>query len=88
VIIVGNKKDLEGKRVVGEEEASEFAGRFGFKYKECSAKSGDSVEEVFQELAMMMKEKIIDVATTTMEESVKLVSNTRTELTKRCCSNQ
>ena len=86
---MGNKKDLGGKRMVGEAEAGEFAGRFGFKYKECSAKSGDSVEDVFQELARMMKEKIIDVATTTnMEESVKLVSNTKTELTKRCCSNQ
>jgi hypothetical protein len=49
------------------EEANEFAMRFGFKYAECSAKSGDSVEYVFHELARMMKEKIIDVATTTME---------------------
>jgi|688.fasta_scaffold382161_2 hypothetical protein len=53
--------------MVSFDEANEFAVRFGFKYKECSAKSGDSVEEVFQELARMMKEKIIDVATTTLE---------------------
>jgi hypothetical protein len=48
------------------DEASEFAKRFGFRYAECSAKSGDSVEGVFQDLARMMKERIIDVATTTM----------------------
>ena len=37
-----------------------MASHHDFKYMECSAKSGESIGEVFGTLAKMMKEKIID----------------------------
>jgi GTPase SAR1 family protein len=40
VVIVGNKGDLKDKRVVTYEEASDVARQYGFRYLECSAKSG------------------------------------------------
>lgn len=60
-MIIGNKMDLEHKREVSYEEAAELARQSGFPYMECSAKSGKSIEEVFNTLGKMMKESIIDV---------------------------
>lgn len=62
IMIVGNKMDLEDKREVSFQEGQELAEHSGFEYMECSAKSGESVNEVFTRLATMMKHKIIDNA--------------------------
>ena len=60
-MIVGNKSDLEAKREVSREEAEELAQHYGdFPYMECSAKSGQSINEIFTKLALNMKQKIID----------------------------
>lgn len=59
-MIVGNKMDLEEKREVASEEAKEQADHHNVPYMECSAKSGQSVNDIFYTLAKMMKEKIID----------------------------
>jgi hypothetical protein len=47
---------------------------------ECSAKSGQSVEQVFMELGRMMKEKVIDEAT--KEQGVSLGTG---QEGSRCC---
>jgi GTPase SAR1 family protein len=46
-MIVGNKMDLKDAREVTYAEAKELADNHRFSYMECSAKSGESVEEVF-----------------------------------------
>lgn len=57
IILVGNKADLcegdaGGKRAVTEEEARDWAEKNGVKsYVECSAKTGEKVEEAFVECA-------------------------------------
>jgi GTPase SAR1 family protein len=56
VILVGNKKDLEEQREVSEEEAKDFAKQYNIPYMECSAKSGQSIEEAFYTLGKMMKD--------------------------------
>jgi GTPase SAR1 family protein len=61
-MIVGNKMDLGPKREVSSEEAQELAGHYDVPYMECSAKSGESVNDVFASLAKMMKQRIIDSA--------------------------
>lgn len=61
-MIVGNKMDLQDHREVSSAEGQELAVHSGFTYMECSAKSGESVNEVFTALATMMKHKIIDQA--------------------------
>lgn len=47
IILVGNKSDLNHRRVISYEEASSFAASNGFLYMECSAKTGSNVSEVF-----------------------------------------
>eukprot|EP01097_Dermamoeba_algensis_P002183 TRINITY_DN1871_c0_g1_i1.p1 TRINITY_DN1871_c0_g1~~TRINITY_DN1871_c0_g1_i1.p1 ORF type:complete len:200 (-),score=52.34 TRINITY_DN1871_c0_g1_i1:111-710(-) len=46
--LVGNKKDLEDKRVVSRAEGEEIAGRLKIPFFETSAKSGDGVDALFQ----------------------------------------
>jgi len=53
IIIVGNKKDLEGERDTTEESAEEYAASIRVPYVETSAKTGYNVHEAFQ---LMMTE--------------------------------
>ena len=50
IIIIANKIDLEGERVVTKKEAQAFADKYGLPLFETSAKSGQGVEEAFQTL--------------------------------------
>ena len=52
IFVAGNKSDLEGERQVDSNEAKEFSKSNRTKYfTECSAKSGQNVEEIFYEAA-------------------------------------
>lgn len=58
IIMVGGKSDLEEKRSVETEEASKISQKFNLHgYFECSSKTGDNVEEIFESIAKMMIEK-------------------------------
>jgi GTPase SAR1 family protein len=46
-MLVGNKMDLEQQREVTTEEARDFAKQYSIPYMECSAKSGQSINEAF-----------------------------------------
>lgn len=59
-MLVGNKTDLEVRRAVSIEEASNLANTHGIEYMECSAKSGQNIEEIFEKLAKAMKKQFID----------------------------
>ncbi len=54
-ILVGNKIDLERK--VPQEEAKAYAERNGFLYVECSAKTGDGIDEAFKQLTLELYKK-------------------------------
>jgi small GTP-binding protein len=57
IIMVGGKTDLEEQRSVPTEEATELSRTFDLKgYFECSSKTGDRVEEIFQFIAKKMVE--------------------------------
>lgn len=60
LVLVGNKCDLEDKRVVPFEEGIEFAKKKGINFFETSAKSGFNIEEVFQSTAQDIAKKIED----------------------------
>ena len=68
-------------------EAKELADNYRFSYMECSAKSGESVEEVFTQLGRMMKERIIDVATKATNESGIFLQPSTGKFHEKCCSN-
>jgi len=55
VLMVGSKLDLEYKRAVSREEAYEIAKKNNlYGYIECSAKDGQSVEDIFLEIGQLM----------------------------------
>jgi GTPase SAR1 family protein len=57
VVLIGNKCDLTAWREIRREDAEEKARGFDILYFETSAKTGESIEEVFLTLALEMLEK-------------------------------
>ena len=58
VIIVGNKMDLEEKRIVDKEEASEYAKKQNVEFIETSSKTGENVEKTLYILTEKVLQKI------------------------------
>ncbi|KFM69371.1 GTP-binding protein YPTM2, partial [Stegodyphus mimosarum] len=58
VLIVGNKNEDPAKKAVTASVVSSFAQQEGMDYLECSAKSGENVDQVFEALVLkIMKRK-------------------------------
>ena len=58
IIMVGGKLDLEDKRSIEPVEALELSRKLNLQgHFECSSKTGDSVEEIFEYMAKIMMEK-------------------------------
>jgi len=57
-MILGNKKDMEEKRVVAEEKGQMLAMDYGIKFLETSAKEGDNIEKAFFTMAKDIKTKM------------------------------
>ncbi|ESW31836.1 hypothetical protein PHAVU_002G272200 [Phaseolus vulgaris] len=55
-MLVGNKVDKEGDRVVTKKEGIDFARQYGCLFTECSAKTRVNVQQCFEELVL----KILD----------------------------
>lgn len=58
--LVGNKCDLESRRVIKSSEAEETATNMGVPYFECSAKEGVQVDEPFYFLANCLYEQYVE----------------------------
>ena len=56
VILVGNKIDLEYPRKVTREEGYKFANENGFLFVECSAKTGENINDIFNKLVLAILE--------------------------------
>ena len=56
VMIVGNKCDLEERRVVSKERGQLLANEYGYNFMEISASSGHNVTMAFMNLARTMKD--------------------------------
>jgi len=83
VLLVGNKKDKKG-RVVSAEEGAKLALSYGAIFVETSAKTGENIDGVFDELATLMMEKAIERERATMPPVVENVSVLPRKPT-RCC---
>ncbi|MEE6503016.1 hypothetical protein FKM82_004711 [Ascaphus truei] len=63
IVLCGNKSDLDDQRAVKEEEAKEFAEKYGIPYFETSAANGTSVNkavETLLDLIMKRMERCVD----------------------------
>lgn len=63
IMLIGNKSDLEHRRVVSTDEGREFAERNGLVFMETSAKSAANVEEAFIKTAQQIYENITEGVT-------------------------
>merc|ERR550514_1820330 len=60
IMLIGNKLDLDHKRVVSTEEGQNFAQKHGLIFLETSAKTADNVEEAFVRTAQSIYKNIQD----------------------------
>lgn len=70
-LLVGNKVDKEGERVVTKKEGINFAREYGCLFIECSAKTRVNVQQCFEELVL----KILDTPSLLAEGSKGLKKN-------------
>lgn len=90
-VLIGNKSDLEEKRVITEKDGLVLAQKNHFEFIEVSAKTGTNIEKVFHDLALeILKE--LDMKTTDLEKDVKHLPSSLSQLDvmnadvkKKCC---
>lgn len=79
ISIVGNKRDLEGDRVIPFEEGKKCAEEYGVGFFEVSAFSGEGVTDIFENLGERILEEFEDV-----DHGVKL-NETGRKKRRKCC---
>lgn len=87
-MVVGNKLDLEAQRTVSTEEGMIFARENGLGFKETSAKNGEGVNEVFQDLTRVICKRIEDGSIDIENQSMGIVIKGKVkkpEQAKKCC---
>ncbi|CAO3612628.1 unnamed protein product [Cunninghamella blakesleeana] len=89
-ILIGNKCDMEDKRVVTKEQGETLANELGIQFMETSAKANIGVEEAFFDLARDIKKRLIDTQQTQQSrqrEEVRLENNptTNNKSNGMCC---
>ena len=83
VVLVGNKRDKKG-RVTSTEEGAKLALSYGAMFVETSAKTGENIDGVFEEIGALLMEKALERERATMPPVVGNVSVLPKKPT-RCC---
>ena len=81
VLIVGNKNDLEGMRLVKKEEAKKFAQNLKIQYIETSCKTGDNIKKTID----LICKKILGNFLMKNDVSFSLDSSALVVKKKKCC---
>ena len=88
-ILIGNKSDLEDKRVITHAQGKEFADTYGLKFIETSAKKNLNVSEAFETLGRELMnagaEKKIEKQKENKKISVAKAQDLTTQNKKGCC---
>ena len=79
IILVGNKIDKEDQRVITKEQGESMAQEFGLTHYECSAKTGENVQQSLKDLVKTTVENFSKVV-----ENIQLKKNIKKK--KKCCS--
>ena len=58
IVLIGNKSDLDGKRVIPKDEGRKFAEDNKIKFYETSALNGNNIEEVFLDASTELMDKL------------------------------
>ena len=58
IIIVGNKNDLKDQRVISKEDGQEMSIKYEAKFYECSALTGENVENIFFDICKTISKNI------------------------------
>ena len=89
-ILIGNKCDLEDKRVITHAQGKEFADTYGLKFIETSAKKNLNVSEAFETLGRELMnagaEKKIEKQKENKKISVAKAQDLTTQNKRGCCS--
>ena len=89
-ILIGNKSDLEDKRVITYAQGKEFADTYGLKFIETSAKKNLNVSEAFETLGRELMnagaEKKIEKQKENKKISVAKAQDLTTQKRQGCCS--
>lgn len=75
ILLVGNKCDLEEKRVVSYDEAKQLAENYNIRFYETSAKDDINISEIFVKIASDIKTKIITDNMDNLDQSKSLYLN-------------
>ena len=69
IVLIGNKIDLEDKRIISYDEGKDFASKNDLLFMETSAKTGERVDEIFEisakEIDKKMRENYYDLKSET-----------------------
>lgn len=84
-LLVGNKSDLESKRVVQTEQAKEFAESLGIEFLETSAKNSFNVEEAFRTMASHIKMRMKSAPVNNMRPGPTIASGQSIDPQKGSC---
>ena len=78
-VLVGNKCDLENKRVVTFEQGKEFADSLGIEFIETSAKNAVNIDKAFTKLSQSIRQRLLNNPLDTSKSKLKVapvVANT------------
>ena len=83
IYLVGNKIDLNNKRIITNEEGKKLAAEYNIKYYETSVKNSIGVEEVFLSLIKEMDDLFLEKNNKEVENPVNL--NFKNKNKNNCC---
>ena len=84
-ILIGNKLDLESNRKVSKEDAEAFAKSNGCQYFECSAKTGQNINEALDEIARITFLSKKGKTEGDKDKNIVLNKNSPGAKKKKCC---
>lgn len=85
VILVGNKKDLEGDRKVSEKEGAEFAEESDYLFKETSCETSLNVADVFETIIIMTNNDMIKTHKQNFAKKKKIKTPEEYQKKNKCC---